>query len=508
MTLCASLTLGGCGKEDDEEESGEGSSAVTFDEDGFVTNGVGKLRIAMVGTGKTANDSGLRLAQEPTDPNAKYYSNEYTLGGQPDDLTVYVTKMTLVRDNPEEDQEKEVPIFSNEDGKPLRITGRTVDMSNFFTEIKCYGADGTILDEECPCGVDTNGDIIEKVAYEREDGTTGETCPSGDSDVEVEQNPVSFVNVSQTGTFQTLKVQYKRQASVAGCVEGYVEQEGYSADTPTENVAWERYCTVKGKGSAEAASGSGSSSSAYLDTTFTAEAELSNFFITAQEQENGEYPIKGGITIEDSGDGPQITMVIDTSSMLRFFKDDNAGDRTMPEFSDLLSGSFFYVRQFKAQNFVFVGEPGAVRGYSVVSNLVEGEEPSGSASNPAAYDECSGDLANCAARAKGRLSVIYDSDDNPMLFNINFTQGSGIDAVNQSKEGIDPSVITSDSSLSGTYKFNQTSTDATDTTTDTNIYQINLDADVGASFDAYGSQKYTGTNNGWFWGHLQMTREF
>ena len=506
------LCVTGCGNNEEEESGTAPATGVTYDENGFVTNGAGTLRIAMVGTGASGSNSGLRLATEPSDPDQKYFSNEYTLGGRPDDLTIYVTKMTLKRDDAPEGEEREIPIFLNNEGRPLRITGRTVDMSNFFTVIKCYGEDGTVFAEECPCGVDADGEIIAAVPYIDENGTEKESCPSGDSEVIVEKNPVSFINVSQTGTFTKLAVTYKSEAAVKGCVEGYMQQTGYTPQTPTENVAWERFCTKTGKGSNAAAAGTANTSSSFLDPTFTAEAELSDFRLSAQSATNAEYLIKGGVTITEDGEGPQITMVIDTSSMLRFFKDDNYNNRVQPEFEGW-AGSYFYVRNFGAQNFVFVGQPGSIRGFSVEQTLVEQDdqgngEPSGSAANPAAYDECSQDLSSCIAKAKGRLSLIYDSTGNPMLFNLNFSQGSGIDVTNTSRDGIDATTITADESLSGTYKFNLSNTDDNNDTQTTDIYQINFDAAVGETFNAYGSQKTTGTNTGWFWGRLRMTREF
>lgn len=499
--------MNACSEEDDEDESS--TSTTGYDENGFSTTAAGQLQISMVATG-TSSSSSLKLATEPTDPNEKYYSNSYSLAGQPTSLTLYVTRMSLVRSNPAEGEESEVPIFINDDGRALRVTGQLVDMSSFFTEIKCYGADGTILSEDCPCGVDSSGSVIQKVDSTDENGNAIQSCP-GEED-NVARSPISFINVSQAGTFESIKVTFKQEAAVQGCVEGYVRQTGYSASSPTDNLAWERYCTKSGSGTDTSASGSSHASSVFADSSFTAAGELSKFYITSQTSENGTYTINGGVTItEGSSDNPQITLAIDTSSMLRFFKADNYENKTDPDWS-ALSGSFFHARQFSAQNFVFVGQPGSVRGYEVTMSLSEDESgsssPSGSSSNPSAYDECSSSLSSCARHAKGRLSVIYDSNGSPMLFNLTPTDGSGIEVSNQSSSGIDQSVLTSDSTLSGTYKFNLEATDGTNTTTTTAIYQMNFDVGVGSSFSAYSSHQYTGTNNGWLWGRLYMTREF
>ena len=59
-----------CGSKDDDDESTP-ANANEFNEDGFLSNGAGVLRIGLAAAGSSSGSGSLRLA-EPTDPNEKY----------------------------------------------------------------------------------------------------------------------------------------------------------------------------------------------------------------------------------------------------------------------------------------------------------------------------------------------------------------------------------------------------------------------------------------------------
>ena len=532
FTVLVSLTLS-CGSKDEEDGDVSATSGTEFNEDGFLDSGVGVLRIGVsAASGETAT-SGLRVA-EPTDPNEKYYFGKRSLGGGADELTIYITKMVLKDSSASE----EVPIFVNPDGKPLRIVGNRVDMSNFFTEIGCYSEAGDVLPDPCPCGVDVDGNIIEQVDALNDDGSvatdpeTGEVlkaCPltetsdTGEPPV-VEKNPIAFINVSQVGSFDTLKVSYRNDALASGCVQGYVQR----ADVPDSDenahnvVEWERYCTKSAQGSDKTEAGESFARSTFADATGTAEGELQTIYLTAQytgenPTANADYEITGGITItEDDSNSPQITMLIDVGSLLRFHIDDNIEGRKHNEF-ETWNGAFFYVRLFSAQNFVFVGEAGSIRGYTLELNLKEQNEdllntPSGTAANPSAYDECVLTNNDCSFVGKGRISLIYDKDGSPLLFNLTTIVGNSWDFATQSREGAEAGqAISADESLAGTYKLEYENTDGQGDVSDTKIYQLGLDVDVGSSFTSYGYrfiQTSAGETRMYNWGKLVGTREY
>ena len=440
--------------------------------------------------------------------------------------------MALGRSNAAEGEESEILIFINEAGKPLRIAGNKVDMSNFFTDIGCYGDDGTVLPEPCPCGVDVDGNIIEQVAQTNDDGSpeldpdTGEqrlSCPITDDDSpegpkKVEKNPVAFVNVSQVGDFDVLKVSYRQDAKVKGCVEGYVQRREIVDPATNAHAAvdWERYCTKAAQGVDQSVAGENFANDSFADASGTATGEEMTIYLNAIGPQNADYPIKDGITIsENDAESPRITMLIDTSTFLRYHISDNIENRKHNEFQNI-EGSFFYVRQFSAQNFVFVGEPGSFRRYDLRMNLKANDDqnsltPAGSATNPAAYDECVLTNDDCIFVGKGKLSLIYEKDGTPLLFNLAVTHGNAWDTANQSKDGILASAISADSTASGTYRYILDNVDGNNDRIETSIYQLGLDVDVDASFTAYTHyihRKSDGEVRGHSWGRITATRDY
>lgn len=479
VLLSLSLCVSSCGDNGDDDGD-SGSPSTSFNTSGFLQNGAGKLEIQMVSTGTTETGSSLNLAG-----SAELYSLESVVPGAPEDMQLYITAMSLAND------ETEVPIFSLAEGRPLRITGNSVDLSSFFTEIRCMDADGNVIDTECPCGADADGNPIEQEAFT--DPDTGEermSCPEKPDGYEP---PVALMPISQTGTFDTIRVSLLNKASMKGCVEGYVRQDGWSSENPTDKVSQERYCSKSASSMRSSLDGAATSSEFAATSSDKGEWTTTTLSMNPDDIDgtyNVDFAIKEGVTINDlSTDRPKITLVIDNSTMFRFFKRDNYNDKTRPDGgpeTEAFQGSYFFTNRLRDQAFVFVGRAGSVRGFEYVADFQRGENgsltvPSGGAESPTLY-ACSPPSA--CRHAKGWLSVIYDADDNPMLFSMQpDDNNTGLKVANNSRDGIDPSAL----SLSNNeYTFTQSTTDGQGDTVTTNIYKLMLDTtNVGGNFTAY-----------------------
>ncbi|MEZ4741056.1 MAG: hypothetical protein R3B45_01170 [Bdellovibrionota bacterium] len=167
-------------------------------------------------------------------------------------------------------------------------------MSQFFTEIKCMDNDGNVLDFECPCGADQDGNPIEKKEIENEDGEKELSCPALE---EGQSPPVALVQVSQEGTFDTLKVSLLNSTDVKGCVGNYIRQDGWGtsdASKYTDDVAFENYCTKKSFTMETALAGTATESSEFLSTADDAQWTTSRLSLNPDHGDsfNMEFPIK------------------------------------------------------------------------------------------------------------------------------------------------------------------------------------------------------------------------
>lgn len=491
---CMTVPIAGCGNDDSDKETGQAQAG--FDNNGFATGGTttGKARISMIATAKSSSIAG--LTADP-DPNDLYFNLESVLSGPADEMVLNVKAMNLAGDGV-----AEMPIFKSEEGRPLRIRGTTIDMSNFFTEIKCMNAEGDVLEEECPCGLDAEGEIIEQVDVV--DPNTGEKVLGCPMLTEEQMSPVAFFPVPQEGVYNKLRVEFDSVAQVMGCAEGYVRQDGWTLGAWNENVEFERYCTKAGKGLGEI-EGDGFASSDFL--TPTAAAEWSALPLTGtsgDEALNIDYAIKDGFDL-GAGDEPQITMVIDTSRALSFYKADNAAGKDLSEVK--AKGSFFFTYLFQNNNFIFLGRPGTVKGYKYYASALRPDEaPAGYEDDPSVL-ACA--FADCFKFSTGWLSVIFDADEQPYVVNLQADDGSvGVKGANRSEVGVNPEAVV-ETDTAGVFEFSPNALGGGNVSITTEVFGIDLReaVQVGDAFNAYYlSEIEEGGSTGYEHGALKLER--
>jgi hypothetical protein len=285
------------------------------------------------------------------------------LSGPPEEMTISIKSMTL-EGKTTEGADTILRIFEDASGRPVRIKGSKVDLSSLFEAFDCVGADGTKVTlaegQTCDCGLGADGTVLQKVDQANtETGAIEQVCPL-DQQLTA---PVPLVPVSD-GNYTKLSVEYSGTSIMKGCVSGYFRD----SNTKTEADTRYTYCTKAGK--------------SFFDTTVDAKAPefegtatdakpirvpISRMGVGAAdlsklETVNATYPIPGGVSIA-AGSTASLTMVIDTNRMLRF---ENGGrddrQKVFPDWS--ADRAYFFNSVFYESAFVFVGKPGAIKGYS------------------------------------------------------------------------------------------------------------------------------------------------
>ena len=501
--LCISALA--CGTSEDDETS-EATTGDTFNEQGFLSSAPGSIQIQMTSTGSSSSGSSLTATDDD-----KYYSLRSIISGSPDDMVVKVTKITLKNTSG-----GEIPLFSNTSGKELRIRGTTVDLSEFFTKIQCMDTSGNVIEKDCPCGGDASGNPVEKVDYINEEGATVKACPKLE---EGQTPPVALIPISQTGTFSEIGISILNEAKIKGCVSGYVQQTNYDSGTSyTDNVNLETYCT-KASASMETARNTTSASSVFTGSG-SSDAGWSSSLITLGQLTNTEnvnfsFPIKDNFTITNlETDKPKITMVIDTSRMLRFFKHDSAEGRDRPdggpEVGTTFKGSYFFINGFGNQSFVYIGRAGTVKGFQLVADSYRLSDSGDSLPDGAGADQpelytCT-KASTCNFYYGGWLSAIYDYDGTLQVLSIQSDDNNiGMKATNKSAAGIDTSVFSESNSL---HTMNLNTTDAANGSWLVQLYKLNLASELSATSTAHYHFKYTqsGGETSQHYGKLTLTR--
>lgn len=420
------------------------------DDDNSSANGTLQLKVKAVNSevgGRTSSGRILQNGRVQVDQANGVYQSFTNFSGAPDAFNVTVTYMALVEAG-EVGQRR--PIFSDDEGKTLAITGSRVDLSDMFTNFACVDntgnpldvvewynttfqqikdtdvyADGTRVeyrlweteeDASCECGFDANG-------YPMGPNAEGKCPPSEGGDgsggqvAEVEATPDSY---------RSLIIRYKRIAQIKGCLSGYFSDTD-SRDPGTDLTQY-TYCTQASKAYINGVS-NGASNSDFV----TGSAELMDFDLWSPGRWNSnqtgmhydptvdtstiqelEFPISGGVTIATDGDA-QLTLVIDTNRLLRFFKSGQSLDGRGPGPDAPSSNPYFYSTTFDATQFVFVGSPGGIYGYELVTNPCVVDDVSQIPSTGVASDyTCS----SPQDPLPGWLTLITDANGDPIVASI------------------------------------------------------------------------------------------
>ncbi|NRA67178.1 MAG: hypothetical protein HRU19_22030 [Pseudobacteriovorax sp.] len=339
--------------------------------------------------------------------DASQFRNKSITSGPPEELRLYITSMSLANSSGEGG---ETPIFVDEDGAELVIRDGGIDISSLFTQIGCIASDGTVLSEDCPCGLDANNEPISKESDPAEPSV--EWCP--EVDTAAGDTPASgVVNVEQAGSYDLLKVSYLSTAKMRGCVTGNFAGNDATVDDPITGV--QTYCTRTGYDTPTMNStGTSYNASDFQGNTATLMDVAMD--VHSRQELNLEFPIQGGVTIGgDSEDSPKITLLVDTNRMLRFDngkRETSACDGSTFNESSNVWAPYFFNDILGSSSFVFVGQVGEVQGYSW-STLVE------SASDQATAESNSLTCQNSefCIYVNGWLTIIKQADGTPYLNN-------------------------------------------------------------------------------------------
>lgn len=327
-----------------------------------------------------------------TDPDFSDFKANSTTSGPPTSLTIYIKSMTL-KDAGDTNVGGGKTIFYDEVGKPIRITGSKVDLSSLFDSFTCVDSKGRSIDmgdgSDCACGLDAKNQPILK----DEQGK----CPDNVSGIP----PLGNVS-AEVGTYGTLGVEYYVKAQAKGCVSGDYRSDGSAAVTGRHT-----YCTRAAHSTFSTPLGGTNAdfedqTPQEMDFSLSMNPnDLSDPTATLYEA----YPIRDGIEI--GGDSTAtLTMVIDVNRMLRFYNQgmkDQGPNPGMPT-----NRSFFYTTVFDGSAFVFVGQPGDIKGFAFVTNACADQ-----ATIPA--DHICVDNPFVVA---GWITLIFDKSGNPIVTNL------------------------------------------------------------------------------------------
>lgn len=378
--LICCLALPSCAKKSDDDKETTDTAAP------------GSLNIVVSSAGDPGASSFVGA-----DPDSDDFNSWSIMSGSPDELVVYVKKMSLVGED-----SHEVPILAAEDDpKPIKIRGKAVNISDLFTKIQCMDADGNVVDvpegKTCECGIDAAGALIDEIEFE--DGTKG--CPEL---AEGETPPMGSIPVDQTGDFTTLRVSFAAVGEMKGCLTGKFKLSPNDTTTVTKTA-----CTQTALGAEELANGATPELEDYPETG----AEMAGIALgksgSITNDLNIDFNIKGGITIGGE-ETPTITLMIDRGRLLRFYWNNGAGSSPSPDMPS--TSSYFFTTIFENSTMVFVGQPGDILGYKFTASAIR--QPS-SVSKPA--DNICLDSETCTT-INGWVTAIMDKDGLPLAINV------------------------------------------------------------------------------------------
>jgi hypothetical protein len=255
-----------------------------------------------------------------------------------------------------------VKVFEDAEGKEIAIDGSNVDLTDLFKTPTCIKPDGepyALKDgEKCECGIDASGNLVKKENIKNE--ATGETelkCNYGD----VKVPPVGVVDVTE-GVYTSLAVTYSKKATIKGCVGGFYRA---NATGVGDTAVAHKYCT-RAEGSLFTGNQSVNlatfedKAAEEMDTPLTGVGGP-NAFTADSGDLDVVYPIDPSLKIE-AGKQATLTLIIDTNRMLRF-EAANRSDAPVLKEGWPQSRPYFFSTVFESSSFVYVGEPGSIRGY-------------------------------------------------------------------------------------------------------------------------------------------------
>lgn len=425
LTIAAALLVSACSKSETKSPAASGGHSM-------------KLAIAVSNSSPTEGFSLLSAADD--------FAGVNILSGAPQELQLKIKKITL-EGTDDKGSQTLVPIFVADSAGEgvVKVTNSTVDLSGMFEKIECLDKSGNVLTppegKTCKCGVDADGNFIDTIpGVDEVTGEATEGCPGTDANTQTP--PQGVIVVPSAGKFTKVSVEIDANAKVKGCVGGRLRNAGYNDDR--SQATSYTMCTQKSKGMTWANKATAAGVLSDFDSTAGKTAELTDYLLDfSSESINLSLPIEGGVEIGEGIDAPQITLLIDTNRMLRFWTPRTAisgGDQTpnpgMPN-----SGSYFYMTGpfFGASTFVFVGRPGSIQGFEYSSFSDRGA----TAPTAVADLKCSSATnEGCHAR-RGWLTMIYDTEGKPMLFNLSpDDDNAGFKGANRSANGVERDQIT------------------------------------------------------------------
>ncbi len=343
---------------------------------------------------QSSSGSDTALALAATAP----FNNYSVASGKPDTFNLQIVRMVLTpADGSANIQNR--PIFDDIAGKKLSIKKSRIDLSDMFTNFACIDNDGVPFDLDswytntfptidnknesgevneyrnwssaanasCECGFDAKN-------YPLGPNAKGECPPLSSSDAK--SGRVAELEVP-ANTYKSVTIYYKRKAEVQGCVSGYFHETWGGTGSVVEKST---FCTQ-----ANLAMYDKSGGGAYTDFEDKT-AELTSIdLLGANPKTEGsfpnsgtdlnpseimriEFPIPGNIEISPDKVA-QLTLAIDTNRILRFFSDHHSAivGNKGPGPDAISDKSYFFTSNFKESQFMFVGQPGNIYGYELLT---------------------------------------------------------------------------------------------------------------------------------------------
>ncbi len=419
---------------------------------------VAQGQLALSFAAANAKTSGNSLTLTPTEFAPTAAQPDSVASGAPDSFEVNILSMDL-----EGKDSKGMPaaanIFKSDTGKPIKITGSEIDLSQLFTTFECIKKDGTPVTltegQSCKCGLDKNDKVIAPQA----DGTCKQTDDQGQlMDI---TEPVGLFKISAYN-FSKLKVTFAPKAKIKGCVSATFKTT--PATTANGSTGAQTYCTQT-----SLASTNESITPAHTDfknvTAQETEIYLNKSWPNRNSNLSIDFPIKDGLNIAE-GQKANLTMVIDVNRMLRFFNKGRTDQGPNPEHP--FNRAYFFTTVFEDSLFVFAGKVGSIRGYSFQT------------------ETCLETFQNsytCTSQSKsvdGWVTLILDANGVPFAANIMPDDDNNLTTLkggNRKAEiGIDSSMITKNAD--NTYDVSVALQGEVNPT----IKSFNLSGAVGSSF--------------------------
>lgn len=463
-----------CGASDDDKKP----DLVDIGGNISIPAGSSPLFIQFSSTTKSSDSSGLNLAS----PEATNFRNSAIASGPAEEFHFYIKEMNLV---PAEDGIN-IPIFKDDSGNGKKIIikkNSTVDLSDLFTQIACLDDEGDIVeleaDQVCECGLDENGKLIEKVTVDQQGNALEKAyCP------EIPEGgtpPVGVMAVEQAGEYKALSITVAKIGQYKGCASGIFQ---------ADDVA-RTYCTQKVYDPTKRDS--------YANEDFEGKiAELMKVDLNpfGNGDETLNFPIKNNFNLAENA-RPQITLLIDTNRMVRYYNGFSEGSSPIP--GDSSKVPLWFPNMLRTSSFAFIGKPGNIQGYSWTAHVTSGLTDDEFNEAPSDYD-CSFDCID----VNGWLTVVWDPNGDLLMSSFTPDDDNTLTVIKGanwvSATGLDTSFFESKGANSWDVKYTLGEGFLG------KVYNVNFDLDVGSSLETYFN--LMNSENGKSYGRIKLTRGF